>query len=208
MMPAGREGELLAFGGQRESVQPLPSRTDDESALPQHARDSVQSIVELKSQHARGATRGDRFAERLVSALGRPAFLASVLVFVATWIVGNLAAPAWHLKVFDAPPFYWLQGAVSLTALCLTILVLSTQRRLDRLAEERAQLTLQVALVNEQKIAKVIALLEELRSDHPEIVDRHDAQAAAMAEPTNPQSVLDALRESTDEVFSENLPAS
>lgn len=103
-----------------------------------------------------------------------------------------------HLSVVDAPPFYWLQGAVSLTALCLTILVLSTQRRLDRLAEERAQLTLQVALVNEQKLAKVIALLEELRSDHPEIADRHDPQAAAMAEPTDPQSVLDAIRESSD----------
>ena len=199
-MPAGWEGELLALGGQRRMVQRLPSRADDENTLPQHARDSVQSIVELKSQHARGATRGDRFAERLVSTLGRPAFLGSVLVFVIVWIAGNVAAPSMHLPIVDAPPFYWLQGAVSLTALCLTILILSTQRRLDRLAEERAQLTLQVALVGEQKLAKVIALLEELRSDHPEIVDRHDPQAAAMAEPTDPQSVLDALRNSGDDL--------
>lgn len=199
-MPAGREGELRAFGGQRDVVQTFPSSPDDEYSLPQHARESVRSIVELKSQHARGATRGDRFADRIVSTLGRPAFLASVLLFVAVWIVGNLTAPSFHLAVVDAPPFYWLQGTVSLTALCLTILVLSTQRRLDQLAEERAQLTLQVALVGEQKLAKVIALLEELRSDHPEIVNRHDPQAAAMAEPTDPQSLIDALRSSSDDV--------
>ncbi len=206
-MPAGREGELRAFGGQREIVQTSQPSPDDESSLPQHARDSVRSIVELKSQHERGATRGDRFAGRLVSALGRPAILASVLLFVTVWIVGNVAAPALHLVVVDAPPFFWLQGAVSLTALCLTILVLSTQRRFDRLAEERAHLTLQVSLVAEQKLAKVIALLEELRADHPEIVNRHDAQAAAMSEPTNPQIVLEALRESIDEMSFEIPPA-
>ncbi len=147
----------------------------------------------------RAATQAERYVARLISALGRPVFVACVLAFVVLWAALNLGARTLHLEPFDPPPFYWLQGIVSLTALCVTILVLSTQRRLDRVAEERAQLTLQVAIVGDQKIAKVIALLEELRSDHPEIVDRHDPQAEAMAEPTNPQTVLDALRDSASD---------
>ncbi len=144
----------------------------------------------------RAATPAERFVARLISTIGRPVFVAYVLAFIALWAALNLGALALHITQFDPPPFYWLQGIVSLTALCVTILVLSTQRRTERLAEERAQLTLQVAMVGDQKIAKVIALLEELRSDHPEIVDRHDPQAQAMAEPTDPQTVLDALRDS------------
>lgn len=157
----------------------------------------MRSIVEFKAQHVRAATPLERSAARIISTLGRPAFVAVVLAFVAFWVVANLGARTiWHAAPFDPPPLSWLQDLISLTALCLTVLVLSTQRRLDRLAEERAQLTLQIALVGEQKTAKIIALLEELRADDPHIADRHDAQAKAMAEPTDPQTVLDALRES------------
>ncbi len=177
-----------------------PTASDDHANLPRHVEESVRSIVEFKAQHVRAATPLERAVERLISALGRPVFVACVLAFVALWAALNLAARAFHLAPFDPPPFPWLQGIVSLTALCLTILVLSTQRRLDRLAEERAQLTLQVAIVSDQKIAKIIALLEELRIDHPEIVDRHDPVAQAMSEPTDPQTVLDALRISGEDV--------
>ena len=49
--------------------------------------------------------------------------------------------------------------------------------------------------MTEQKSAKVIELLEELRRDHPQIVDRIDHQADAMATPADPGAVLDAFKE-------------
>ncbi|GAC1490520.1 MAG: DUF1003 domain-containing protein [Vulcanimicrobiaceae bacterium] len=176
------------------------SVADDAADLPLHVESSVRSIVDFNQQHVRRATRWQRGAERLISAVGREGFAAGAVGLVALWASYNALAPRLHLPVFDAPPYYWLQGIVSLTALCVTVLVLATQRRLDRLAEERAQLTLQVALVGEQKTTKIIALLEELRSDHPNIANRHDAQAVAMSEPTDPQTVLDALRESSEQL--------
>ncbi len=178
-----------------------PGQEGDTVGLPDHIEESVRSIVEFKAQHVRAATRVERAAERLTAALGRPAFLGCVLAIVGLWATLNLNARALHIPEFDPPPFSWLQGAISLTALGMTILVLATQRRLDRVAEERSQLTLQVALVGEQKTTKIIQLLEELRLDHPEIANRRDLQAEAMAEPTDPQTVLDALRESSDEIF-------
>jgi hypothetical protein len=39
-------------------------------------------------------------------------------------------------------------------------------------------------MLSEQKAAKIISLLEELREDHPEIRDRVDKEAAAMSSPT------------------------
>jgi uncharacterized membrane protein len=51
-----------------------------------------------------------------------------------------------------------------------------------------------MALLTEQKTAKIIDLLEEFRRDSP-VRDRPDALAEAMAVPTNPTSVLNAIDE-------------
>jgi hypothetical protein len=47
----------------------------------------------------------------------------------------------------------------------------------------------------EQKTAKVTQLLEESRRDNPLIRDRLDREAETMAQPADPKSVLDAIKE-------------
>jgi len=39
----------------------------------------------------------------------------------------------------------------------------------------------------------MIELLEELRQDHPAIVDRMDPEAKELAQPTDPKQVADAI---------------
>jgi uncharacterized membrane protein len=77
----------------------------------------------------------------------------------------------------------------------MVVLILATQRREDQLAQHREQLILELALLSEQKTAKVIELLEEFRRDNPHIHDRIDRQADAMAQPADPQQVLDSIKE-------------
>lgn len=167
--------------------------------LPDHVEQTVSTIVDFKVEHARSATTSERRIERVTGALGRPQFIASIVGFAALWIGANLALSTIGKRPFDAPPFYWLQGIVSFTALCMTALILTTQRRLDLLAEDRAQLTLQMSIVAEQKTTKLIQLLEEFRSDHPELPNRADPEAKAMSASADPQAVLDALRGTHDE---------
>jgi uncharacterized membrane protein len=63
------------------------------------------------------------------------------------------------------------------------------------LAELREQSTLELALLGEQKTAKVIQLLEELRHDIPLVPNRTDKQADAMAQPVNPERVFDVIKD-------------
>ncbi len=56
-------------------------------------------------------------------------------------------------------------------------------------------LDLQVNLLTEQKVAKVIHLLEELRRDLPMVKDRHDPQAAVMQERADTAQLASALDE-------------
>ncbi|MEO7719646.1 MAG: DUF1003 domain-containing protein [Capsulimonas sp.] len=136
-----------------------------------------------------------RSVERVVSTLGRPIFLYLVLSVIVTWIAYNELAPREHWVRIDTPPFYWMQGTISLGGLLMAIVILIAQNRQSKLAESRAQLDLQVNLLAEQKIAKLIALVEELRRDIPSVRDRHDPEAEAMAAATNPEEVLAALEE-------------
>jgi uncharacterized membrane protein len=116
------------------------------------------------------------------------------VLFVTLWVLLNVFAPRFAVAPFDPAPYFWLQGLVGLGALLTTTIVLITQTRQGKLAEQRAQLELQVSLLAEQKTAKLIALLEELRRDLPEVTNRHDAEAAAMEQSTDPHAILDALK--------------
>ena len=84
-------------------------------------------------------------------------------------------------------------------SLYIVVLILATQRREYQLAQLREQLTLELAILGEQKTAKVIQLLEESRRDNPLIPNRVDQVAEAMAQPADPQSVLEAIKETNAE---------
>jgi uncharacterized membrane protein len=99
------------------------------------------------------------------------------------------------VAAFDPPPFQWLQGIVGLGALLTATVVLIKQNRLAKLAEQRAHLDLKVTLLTEQKTAKLIDLLEELRRDLPNVKDRHDPEAASLQQSMNPELVRAALDE-------------
>jgi uncharacterized membrane protein len=98
-------------------------------------------------------------------------------------------------RALDPPPFAWLAGVASLASLYLVILILTTQRGDDRLTQRRELLNLELTILSEQKITKVVALLEQLRQDSPHLRDRVDELAEAMSQPADPQSVIDAIKE-------------
>jgi uncharacterized membrane protein len=52
-----------------------------------------------------------------------------------------------------------------------------------------------INLLSERKIAKVITLLEELRTDLPDVVNRYDSEATIMQDAADPIAVLKSLQE-------------
>ncbi len=162
--------------------------------LPAHIEDTIQSIARLHAEHHQAATRLQRMVDRLTSLVGQPRFIGALTCVSMLWIGGNLLAVWTGDLVLDPPPFAWFDGIVGLAALYIALLILTTQRRADQLAQHREQLTLELAILNEQKTAKVIELLEEMRRDNPNLRNRVDHEAAAMAVPADPQAVLDAIK--------------
>jgi uncharacterized membrane protein len=164
-----------------------------------HIQDAVQAIARLRVEHDRKTTPLQRIVGGLTGRAGSPEFVVLLTFVLVAWIGLNSALLFLGRRPIDAPPFFWMQGAVSLAALYMTVLILATQRRENELASHHEHLTLELAILSEQKTAKIISLLEELRQDHPDIHDRIDDEAVAMSEPANPQSVLETIKKHTVE---------
>ena len=156
---------------------------------------NIEAVLEFYTREEQKISRSQRILERISDFIGRPVFLGLILLFVALWIIASLVLRRLGIAEFDPAPFFWLQGIISLGALLTTTAVLTKQNRLAKLEEQRAHLDLKVTLLTEQKAAKLIDLLEELRRDLPNVRNRHDAEAAALQQSMNPDQVLAALDE-------------
>jgi uncharacterized membrane protein len=167
--------------------------------LPTHIEQTVAAIAKLHEQHRAGVTPIQQVVEGVTGFVARPRFAGYVALFLLAWAVLNLVLPRLGLKPFDPWPYEGLQGIASVGALFLTVFILITERRENELSDLREQLTLQLAISAEQKSAKVIRLLEELRRDLPNVRNRSDPEAQDLASPADPQAVFDALKQSQEE---------
>ena len=154
---------------------------------------NIETIIEHQLRSEQGPDQHQRTIETITKNVGRPRFLYLILLVVALWVGVHGLLALFGVASFDPAPFYWLQGLIGLSALLVTTMVLITQNRQAKQAEHRRHLDLQMTLLVEQKVTKVIALIEELRRDLPSVQNRVDSQAEAMQEVVDPQTVLSAL---------------
>ena len=154
-----------------------------------------RTTAELRSAHRRETGLLQLALDRVTAVIGWPGFAVLLVLAMAGWIAANLLLARLGHTAPDPPPFLAMANAATAGALVVVVLILSTHRREDRLADHHAQLILELSIANDRKIAKIIDLLEEARRDNPAISNRIDDQAAAMATPSDAAAVLLAIRE-------------
>jgi uncharacterized membrane protein len=172
-----------------------PRRTESYTGrVPDHVFQTLETIAELRAVADKSATRHQRSVEAIAEALGRPRTTYCIGASVLLWVLGNTILWAVHIAPPDPPPFPFLQAISSVAALLVTTVVLTSQNRQRKISDERTQLDLQVNLLAEQKVAKLISLVEELRRDMPNVANRKDVLAEAMTQAVDARAVVTALR--------------
>ena len=171
--------------------KPIDSERDQTSQ-------NIDAVLKFYTREEEKISHWQRILEHVSSFIGQPLFLGFILLFVALWVIVNIVLRLLGMTEFDPAPYFWLQGIVGLGALLTATVVLTKQNRLAKLEEQRAHLDLKVTLLTEQKVAKLIDLLEELRRDLPNVKDRPDPEAAVLQQSMNPGSVLAALDERSE----------
>lgn len=152
---------------------------------------TVRSLAGVHAEHQRELHPMQKNIEWLTSRIGRPWFAYAVIVFIALWIaIDRLVGPPHR---FDGTAFPLLQLILTIFSLLIATFILITENRQGEHADQRAKVTLQIALINEQKTAKIIELLEQQRRDDPHLPNREDKEAKHMAEATDLRTAIEKL---------------
>lgn len=170
----------------------MPEQNGAPDDLPPHIEQSVLSMARLHAEHHHSATPRERTVERITTTLGCANSIVVLVVAVVVWVGVNLLAGVFGYRPLDPPPFVGLTSTISVVSIFLVFLILVAERRADALTERREQLTLELAILSERKIAKVIQLMEEWRRDGPQPRET-DAEAADMARPVDAAAVIAAI---------------
>ena len=156
---------------------------------------TVQQLAELHDAHLRRFTGAQQLANRVTGAIGRPGALMIVPALIIVWMIGNFAARQAGVTALEEAPSPELGLIVTIVALLVALLILTIQRHEQTLAERRSQLTLQIAILSEKKIAKLIGMVDELRVATPSLSSHPDAEAEQMARSADPFATLDKIEE-------------
>jgi uncharacterized membrane protein len=154
--------------------------------------ETIESVADLDRGAERTISSHQRWIERTTSVVGRPRTVYVVLTFTAVWIAIN-SLLAQIGRAFDPPPFAYLECIISLAALLMTIIILTTENRINLHDARRDRLDLQINLLNERKISKVIEMLEALRHDSPAVPNRHDPEASEMRRSADTAAIVRAM---------------
>jgi uncharacterized membrane protein len=174
---------------------PQAAAQAESTSLSDHIDQNIESVVALQRREWEMTSLSQRRVERVGRFMGRPVYLVGLLAFAAIWVAANLGLLWSHGTPWDPVPFEMLDSLLTFVSLVTTTIVLVAQNRQSRLEQQHTHLGLQVNLLTEQKVTKLIHLIEELRKDLPMVKDRHDPQAAAMQERADAEQVISAIEE-------------
>ena len=119
-------------------------------------------------------------------------FLFGVLLAVAIWTLPNVLPRRNGTPPSDSPQ-YQFERTIALSSLLVMTGILIKQNRREKRAKQLAELSLQSNLRLEQTIAKVIALVEDLRRDPANASNQQIPQVKVMKHATEWQAAGKAL---------------
>ncbi len=146
-------------------------------------RSTYHMIKSLKAEADAKRTRAEKLADWMTAMFGTITFLAINVIWFVGWLVLNSGVIP-NFEPFDPFPFGLLNSAVSLEAIILAIFVLISQNRAAKIAELREEVDLQVDIVTEQELTKLLHLVSQvLEKQGVDLSGDKDLQE--MLQPTN-----------------------
>ena len=156
---------------------------------------NVRALLARRADEERTKRRSERIADRITRFTGSMRFVYIHLALFGTWILVNLGVvPA--LPRFD-PSFVILAMAASVEAIFLSTFVLISQNRMSELADKRADLDLQISLLAEHEISRMLSLVQRV-AERMGIEEALDPELEELARDVHPETVLDNIEANTE----------
>jgi uncharacterized membrane protein len=120
-----------------------------------------------------------KVADFLTSYFGTVGFLVSNVALYGFWVLANTGRIP-GIPIFDPYPYSFMNSFVSIEAIILTVIVLMSQNRESQRDVLRNELGLQVELISEKEITKILQLLKQVLKEQDKLKD--DPELTEMTE--------------------------
>ncbi len=164
--------------------------------LPEQVIKNIEAIANHQDRYLQNSTVHQRGLDKIAAVFSQPQFLYAQIGFFTIWWICSYLSNR-HILPADFPLFDLREEGLGVAGLLISTGVLIYQTRQEQVSEERSHLMLQLNLITEQKIAKLIALVEELRTDLPNVKNRADLEAEVMQQAIDPQAILEVLQQTS-----------
>jgi uncharacterized membrane protein len=172
----------------------MEPQSDAAEELSTSAKGNLELLSSFKDREEAQISGVQLVIERISGFFGSAAYFAFAVAFIVVWVLANGWTTHDGLHPIDAPPFFWLQGLVSSNALLLTIAVLIRQNRMAKVAEHRSHLDLQINLLSEQKVTKILQIVDELHRELVALRRHPDSDIAEMTKPADAHALMRAIK--------------
>jgi uncharacterized membrane protein len=122
--------------------------------------DQIETVARLEREFLETRTRVERVADAIGSFAGSIQFVILHLVWFALWVAINTGR--FGIPAFDPFPYVFLSMIVSLEAVLLSTFVLMKQNRMSQRADHRDHLNLQVDMLTEREVTKILQMLQRI----------------------------------------------
>jgi uncharacterized membrane protein len=176
-------------GGHSWLTVPPPPPTGLSSVLERN----IHALNERRQREERQATLQERVAEAITRFTGSMPFVYIHLAIFGFWIVANLGfipdVPRWDES------FVILAMWASVEAIFLSTFVLISQNRMQAAADKRADLDLQISLLAEHEVTKLVTLASGI-AERLGVQTSVDEELDEITQDVAPEAVLDEIETS------------
>ncbi|MBB2671516.1 UNVERIFIED_ORG: putative membrane protein [Rhizobium esperanzae] len=152
---------------------------------------NIEAIMQRRRQSQKAASAQERAAAAVSRFAGSMMFVYIHIVFYGAWIVANVGwipqVPPWD------PSLVILAMEASVEAIFLSTFVLINQNRMAAQDNVRADLDLQISLLNEHETTRLIAMVEAI-AKKLEVPTVADHEVEELKKDIAPEAVLDRIQ--------------
>lgn len=163
--------------------------------VPSIVKQNIEKLHEHRMELRRQMGPWERMAHKISDYCGTTQFVLFNAIFFAVWIIVNTRIGG--MPAFDPYPFGMLTMVVSLEAIFLSLFVLLTQNRMQQAADRESELDLQVNLLTEHELTRVLIavdrIAQKLGVDLPVDSDQTELETETRAE-----AVMESIEEEAE----------
>lgn len=159
--------------------------------IPEPVACNIASIRQWQAERQAKRGTSDKIADAISRFAGSMPFVYLHLVIFGCWVIANLGwvpgVPRWD------PTLVVLAMVASVEAIFLTSFVLINQNQMTLEADEKAELDLQVGLLNEGETTRLLAITQAI-AEHLGVTSGVEHELDELRKETQPGVILDAVK--------------